>query len=89
LATRLRVPAIYPYRFFAAAGGLVSYGVDVRELGRRAASHVDKILRGAKPSDIPVEGPTRFELVLNLKAAKQLGLIVPQMLLVAADDVIE
>lgn len=62
LAARLRVPAIYPYRLFAAAGGLVSYGVDIRELGRRAASHVDKILRGAKPSDIPVEGPTRFEL---------------------------
>jgi len=72
-----------------AAGGLVSYGVDVHELGRRAASHVDKILRGAKPSDIPVEGPTRFELVLNLKAAKQLGLTVPQTLLVAADEVIE
>ena len=89
LAARLRIPAIYPYRFFAAAGGLVSYGVDVHELGRRAASHVDKILRGAKPSDIPVEGPTRFELVLNLKAAKQLGLTVPQTLLVAADEVIE
>jgi ABC-type uncharacterized transport system substrate-binding protein len=89
LAARLHLPAVYPYRFFAETGGLVSYGVDVRELGRRAASHVDQILRGAKPSDIPVEGPTRFELVLNLKAAKQLGLIVPQMLLVAADEVIE
>jgi putative tryptophan/tyrosine transport system substrate-binding protein len=89
LAARLRLPAVYPYRFYAEAGGLVSYGVDGLELARRGASHVDQILRGAKPSDIPVEGPTRFELVLNLKAAKQLGLIVPQTLLVAADEVIE
>ena len=89
LATRLRLPAIYPYRFFAEAGGLVSYGVDVLELARRAASHVDQILRGTKPSDIPVEGPTKFQFVLNLKAAKQLGLVVPQTLLVAADEIIE
>jgi putative tryptophan/tyrosine transport system substrate-binding protein len=89
LAAQLHLPAVYPFRFFAEAGGLVSYGVDVLELTRRGASHVDQILRGAKPSDIPVEGPTRFELVLNLKAAKQLGLAVPQTLLVAADEVIE
>jgi putative ABC transport system substrate-binding protein len=89
LAARLHLPAVYPYRFFAEAGGLVSYGVDVLELARRAASHVDQILRGKKPSDIPVEGPTKLELVLNLKAAKQLGLVVPQTLLVAADKIIE
>jgi putative tryptophan/tyrosine transport system substrate-binding protein len=89
LAARLRLPAVYPYRFYVEAGGLVSYGVDGLELARRGASHVDQILRGAKPSDIPVEGPTRFELVLNLKAAKQLGLAVPQTLLVEADKVIE
>jgi len=89
LAARLHLPAVYPYRSYAEAGGLVSYGVDALELARRGASHVDQILRGAKPSDIPVEGPTRFELVLNLKAAKQLGLALPQTLLVAADEVIE
>jgi putative tryptophan/tyrosine transport system substrate-binding protein len=89
LAARLHLPAVYPYRFFAETGGLVSYGADYLELARRAASHVDKILSGTKPSDIPVEGPTKFELVLNLKTAKQLGLVVPQTLLVAADEVIE
>ena len=89
MAERLHLPAVYPYRFFAENGGLVSYGDDGLELARRAASHVDQILRGRKPSDIPVEAPTKFELVLNLKTAKQLGLVVPQTLLVAADKIIE
>jgi putative ABC transport system substrate-binding protein len=89
LAAWLHLPAVYPYRFFAETGGLVSYGDDGLELAQRAASHVDQILRGTKPSDIPVEAPTKFELVLNLKAAKQLGLVVPQTLLMVADKVIE
>jgi putative ABC transport system substrate-binding protein len=89
LAARLHLPAVYPYRYFVESGGLVSYGDNGIELPRRAASHVDQILRGKKPSDIPVEGPTKLELVLNLKAAKQLGLVLPQTLLVAADMIIE
>jgi putative ABC transport system substrate-binding protein len=89
LAARSRVPALYSQREFAADGGLVSYGPSLRDMFRRAAIHVDKILRGAKPGDIPVEQPTKFELVINLKTAKTLGLTIPQALLLRADEVIE
>jgi putative ABC transport system substrate-binding protein len=89
LAEKLRLLAIYPNRDFVSAGGLMSYGPDRRQEYRRAAEFVDKILKGDKPADIPVEQPTKFELVINLKTAKALGLKVPQTLLVAADEVIE
>jgi putative ABC transport system substrate-binding protein len=88
-ATRHRLPAIYNRREFVAAGGLMSYGFIYREQYRRAASYVDQILHGAKPSDLPVQTPTKYETVLNLKTAKDLGLTVPAGLLVAADEVIE
>ena len=84
-----RIPAVYPNAFFARAGGLVSYGVDLSDLQRRAAGYVDRILKGAKPQELPVQLPTKFELVINLKAAKALGLTVPAMLLASADEVIE
>jgi putative ABC transport system substrate-binding protein len=89
LAERYHLPTIYPTSFFAAAGGLLSYGVDFSDLLRGAASYVDRILRGAKPNELPVQLPTKFDLVINLKVAKALGLTVPQSLLVAADEVIE
>jgi putative ABC transport system substrate-binding protein len=89
LAARHRVPAIYPYDFFVAAGGLMSYGTDPVEVFRQAASYVDRILRGDKPADLPVQAPTKYETVINLKTAKALGLTVPPALLVAADEVIE
>ena len=89
LAAQHRVPAIYPYRFFVAGGGLISYGFDDADLYRRAASYVDRILRGTKPADLPVQLPTKFELAINLKAAKALGLDVPDKLLAVADEVIE
>jgi len=89
LAARHRVPAIYYQRLFAHAGGLVSYGVDVTDQFRRAAPYVDRILKGAKPADLPVQQPTKFELSINLKAAKALGLDVPSSLLALADEVIE
>jgi len=89
LAARLRLPTIYPFRFFIPSGGLLSYGIDSRDLLRGAASYVDRILRGAKASELPVQLPTKFELVINLKAAKALGLSLPQSLLVEADEVIE
>ena len=89
LATELRLPAIYGNREFAEAGGLLSYGPDRGQLYRRAAELIDKILKGAKPADIPVERPTKFELVINLKTAKALGLTVPDKLLALADEVIE
>jgi putative ABC transport system substrate-binding protein len=89
LAARYRLPAIYPFQYFAAAGGLVSYGSDVTDQFRRAASYVDRIFRGEKPADLPVQQPTKFEFVINLKTAASLGLSVPQTLLVAADEVIE
>jgi putative tryptophan/tyrosine transport system substrate-binding protein len=89
LAARHRLPAVYPYRFYVAAGGLMSYGVDFVDMCRQAASYVDRILRGDKPADLPVQAATKFETTVNLKTAKALGLTVPPGLLVAADEVIE
>ena len=89
LAARHRLPAVYPFRYHATAGGLISYGIDAVDLFPRAASYVDRLLRGAKPGDLPVQAPTKFELVINMKAAKALGLEVPHSLLLRADEVIE
>jgi putative tryptophan/tyrosine transport system substrate-binding protein len=89
LAARYKLPAMYPARFFATAGGLISYGVDVTDLYRRSASYVDRILKGAIPSDLPVQQPTKYELVLNMKTAKTMGLTIPLTLQVTADEVIE
>ena len=79
LATRLRIPAIYPYRYFADQGGLLSYGVDVLDLFRRAPDYVDRILQGAKPAELPVQAPRKFELVINLKTARAIDLVVPRI----------
>ena len=89
LAASSRLPAMYGFRQFPDAGGLMSYGPDTVPLFRRAASIVDKILKGAKPADLPVEQPTKFELVINVKVAKALGLTVPPSLLTLADELIE
>jgi putative ABC transport system substrate-binding protein len=89
LAERYRLPTIYPYRVFAAEGGLMSYGVDVADLLWRAASYIDRILRGEKPNELAVQQPTRFELVVNAKTAKKLGLTIPTSVIVAAREVIE
>jgi putative tryptophan/tyrosine transport system substrate-binding protein len=89
LAARYRLPAVYPYRFFAEVGGLLSYGVDMTDNFRRAATYVDRILKGEKPSELPVQAPVKFELVINLKTAKALGLTIPDKLLTVADEVIE
>ncbi len=86
---KTRLPTIYSIRDFVDAGGLISFGTDRRQLSRHAAELVGKILKGAKPADLPVEQPTKFELVINLKTAKALGLTVPQSLLARADEVIE
>jgi putative ABC transport system substrate-binding protein len=88
-ATRLRLPAIYPVGLFANEGGLIAYGIDRVDLFRRAAAYVDRILRGAVAADLPVQLPTRFELAVNPKTAKALGLTVPESLLLSADEVIE
>ena len=89
LAERYRLPTIYPYRFFVTEGGLMSYGIDVADLLRGAASYVDRILRGEKPSQLAVQQPTKFELVINAKTAKALGLNIPATLLATADEMIE
>jgi len=89
LATRYRLPAVYPFRFFAEVGGLLSYGVDRTDNFRRAAMYVDRILRGEKPAELPVQAPIKFELVVNLKTAKAIGLDVPLDLQQLADEIIE
>jgi ABC-type uncharacterized transport system substrate-binding protein len=89
LAARYRLPAVYPFRFFAELGGLISYGVDLNDNFRRAVPYADRILRGAKPSELPVQAPVKFELVINLKTANALGLAVPPSVRNRADEVIE
>jgi putative ABC transport system substrate-binding protein len=89
LAARHRLPAVYPYRYYAASGGLLSYGSEQADVFRRAASYVDRILKGASPGELPVQAPTKYELVINLKTAKALDLEVPPMLIARADEVIE
>jgi putative ABC transport system substrate-binding protein len=89
LAARHRVPAVYPFRFFAVSGGLMSYGTDSAEIFRRAAGYVDRILKGTSPGELPIQAPTKYELGINLKTAKALGLEVPPTLLARADEVIE
>jgi putative ABC transport system substrate-binding protein len=89
MAARLRLPAIYSFRFYAASGGLISYGIDQTELVREAASYVDRILRGANPADLPIQLPTKYQLVINMKTATALGLNVPNSMQLLADEVIE
>jgi putative ABC transport system substrate-binding protein len=89
LAAKQHMPAIYPFRSDAQAGGLLSYGINIFDQLRRSAFYVDKILRGSRPADLPVQAPTKFELVVNLKTAKAMGLDIPKTLLARADEVIE
>ena len=89
LAVRYRLPAVYPFRFFAEAGGLLSHGVDRTDNFRRAATYVDRILKGEKPAELPIQAPTKYETVINLKTARTLGLQIPDKLLALADEVIE
>jgi putative ABC transport system substrate-binding protein len=88
-AARQRLPAIYPSSYYAVSGGLISYGIETADLYRRAAAYVDRILKGEKPADLPVQAPTKYELAINLKTAKTLGLTLPPSLLAIADEVIE
>jgi len=89
LAARHKLPSVYPYRYYAVDGGLISYGPNTHDPVRRAAGYVDRILKGEKPADMPVQAPTKYELIVNLKTAKALGLTIPQSLLATADEVIE
>jgi putative ABC transport system substrate-binding protein len=89
LAARNRLPTVYPFRSFAAGGGLMSYGIVPEDLFRRSAAYVDRLLKGAKPADLPIQNPTKFELVINLTTAKSLGIAITPSLLAAADEVIE
>jgi putative tryptophan/tyrosine transport system substrate-binding protein len=89
LAAKTRLPTMWGLRDHVEAGGLMAYATDLNDLARRAASYVDKILKGTKPADLPVEQPTKFELVINLKTAKALGLTIPQSLLLRADEIIQ
>jgi putative ABC transport system substrate-binding protein len=89
LAARYKLPSIYPYRYWAVDGGLISYGPNTHDPVRRAAGYVDRILKGEKPADMPVQAPTKYELIINLKTAKALGLTIPQLLLGTADEIIE
>ena len=89
LLAQHRLPAIYPYRYFPAQGGLASYGIDVNDMWRRSASYIDRILKGTKPADLPVQAPTKFEFVINMKTARALGLNLPPTLIASADEVIE
>jgi putative ABC transport system substrate-binding protein len=89
LAAQYRLPAVYPSRVYVAGGGLISYGADLSDSWRRAAGYVDRILKGEKPADLPVQAPTKYETVVNIKTAKTLGLEIPPFILTRADEVIE
>ena len=89
LALQHRLPNVYPFRYYPTSGGLASYGPDVIDVHRRAAAYVDRILKGEKPADLPVQAPTKYELIINLKTAKTLGITIPQTVIARADEVIE